>query len=102
GGGRYLLTEYLPGAQSLQQLWERLPDRSPGSPEAVAILQGALEAIAAMHAQGLAQTDLHLGNFLQDAQQLYVIDGDAIEAKEPGKPLGLPMAQSNLALFFAQ
>ena len=102
GGGRYLLTEYLPGAQSLQQLWERLPDRSPGSPEAVAILQGALEAIAAMHAQGLAQTDLHLGNFLQDAQQLYVIDGDAIEAKGPGKPLGLPMAQSNLALFFAQ
>ena len=102
GGGRYLLTEYLPGAQSLQQRWEQLADRSPGNPEAVAILRDALRTIAAMHAQGLAQTDLHLGNFLQDLQQLYVIDGDAIEVAEPGKPLPLSAAQANLALFFAQ
>lgn len=102
GGGCYLLTEYLPGAQSLQQHWEQLADRSPGNAEAVAILRDALLAIAAMHAQGLAQTDLHLGNFLQDQQRLYVIDGDAIEVAEPGKPLPLTTAQANLALFFAQ
>ena len=102
GGGRYLLTEYLPGARSLQQCWKQLADRSPGNPEAVAILQRALRTIAAMHARGLAQTDLHLGNFLQAQQQLYVIDGDAIEAAEPGKPLALSAAQANLALFFAQ
>ncbi|WP_221627331.1 lipopolysaccharide kinase InaA family protein [Halopseudomonas xiamenensis] len=102
GGGCYLLTEYLPGAQSLQQHWEQLADRSPGNAEALAILRDALLAIAAMHAQGLAQTDLHLGNFLQDQQRLYVIDGDAIEVAEPGKPLPLTTAQANLALFFAQ
>ena len=102
GGGRYLLTEYLSGSHSLQQLWEQLPDPLPNSPEALASLQRALHTIAAMHAQGLTQADLHLGNFLQDGQQLYVIDGDAIEAPLPGTSVGLKTVQNNLGLFFAQ
>lgn len=103
GGGRYLLTEYLADAQSLQQCWQALEDQSPASEAARRILQDALATIGAMHAKGLAQTDLHLGNFLQDGQgRLYVIDGDAIEAREPGRPLALSAAQANLALFFAQ
>lgn len=102
GGGRYLLTEYLADAPSLQQLWEQLADPAPDNPQALAILQRALQIIAAMHAQGLAQTDLHLGNFLQDGQQLYVIDGDAIETSAADTPLGLPAVLTNLGLFFAQ
>lgn len=102
GGGYYLLTAFLTGSQSLQQYWDRLPDTGPGSPDAICILQGALRTIAALHKQGIAQTDLHLGNFLQQGQQLYVIDGDAIEVAEPGKPLHQNAVEANLALFFAQ
>lgn len=102
GGGYYLLTEYLDDARTLQQRWETLPDSSPASQQAQSILHDALRIIAAMHAQGIMQTDLHLGNFLQRDAQLYVIDGDAIEVREPGKPLPLSDAQSNLGLFFAQ
>lgn len=102
GGGRYLLTNYVSGAHTLQQRWDALRDPSPQTPAAVAILQRALVTIARMHARGLAQTDLHLGNFLQDDQQLYVIDGDAIEASAAGTPLALPAVLDNLGLFFAQ
>lgn len=102
GGGRYLLTEYLAGAHSLQQLWDQLPDRQPASSAAETILRGALALIGRMHQQGLQQTDLHLGNFLQDSGELYVIDGDAIEVSEPGRPLSDAARLDNLGLFFAQ
>lgn len=102
GGGRYLLTDFIAEGQTLQQQWEALRDSSPHCPEAVAILQRALTTIAAMHTRGLAQTDLHLGNFLQDAAQLYVIDGDAIEVSAAGQALALPAVLDNLGLFFAQ
>ena len=102
GGGYYLLTEFLTGSQSLQQCWDQLADTGLDSPAATAILEEALQAIAAMHKQGLAQTDLHLGNFLRHEQLVYVIDGDAIEVAEPGKPLRQSAVEANLALFFAQ
>lgn len=102
GGGRYLLTEFVADSQTLEQQWEELGDASPHCPEAMAILQRALTAIAAMHARGLAQADLHLGNFLQDEAQLYVIDGDAIEVAAAGKGLDLSALLDNLGLFFAQ
>lgn len=102
GGGYYLLTEFLEGSQTLQQCWEQLPDHSVGNPAALNIMRAALGTIAVMHDAGLMQADLHLGNFLRHGQQLYVIDGDAIEASEPCKPLAGKAAQSNLALFFAQ
>lgn len=103
GGGRYLLTAFLSDACSLQQCWDELTDQSPNSEAATTILQSALTTIGSMHARGLAQTDLHLGNFLRDGQGLlYVIDGDAIEADKPGRPLAASIAQTNLALFFAQ
>lgn len=103
GGGRYLLTAFLEEARSLQQCWDELTDQSPSSEAAIHILQSALTTIGTLHARGLAQTDLHLGNFLQDGQGLlYVIDGDAIETDKPGLPLAASIAQTNLALFFAQ
>lgn len=101
GGGRYLLTEYLSGSQSLQQYWDALPNQLPGSEEAEATLRQALTLIGAMHHQGLRQNDLHLGNFLQHGEALHVIDGDAIEAAHSGSPSSAAV-QDNLALFFAQ
>lgn len=103
GGGHYLLTEFLDGSQNLQERWEALPDQSTGSASAAyAIQQAAMDIIARMHARGLAQTDLHLANFLEHEGLLHVIDGDAIEIQLPGTPLKTSLAQSNLALFFAQ
>ena len=102
GGGYYLLTEFLLGSQNLQECWEALIDPSTDSPAALSILREAIDIIARMHAQGLAQADLHLANFLRHADLLYVIDGDAIEVQEPGRALKPSVAQSNLALFFAQ
>ena len=102
GGGYYLLTEFLLGSQNLQECWEALTDPSTDSRDACAILLEAIEIIAHMHVQGLAQADLHLANFLRHGDVLHVIDGDAIEVQEPGKPLKPSVSLSNLALFFAQ
>ncbi|WP_341707832.1 lipopolysaccharide kinase InaA family protein [Halopseudomonas sp.] len=102
GGGRYLLSAYLGGAETLQQQWDALNTREPGDGEALALLGQALALIATMHSRGLVQTDLHLGNFLRHHEQVYVIDGDAVQALSPGAPLSAEQAEDNLAIFFAQ
>jgi hypothetical protein len=85
GAGHYVLTEYLEGA------------RAPGA-TAVGELEGVFEAVGRMHALGILQEDVHLGNFLLGKGKLYVIDGDAIResASDRGRRL------DNLALLFAQ
>lgn len=102
GGGHYVLTAYLAGAHSLQQQWDLSASRAPGDSGAMGLLGQALALIAAMHRAGLVQTDLHLGNFLLHEQQLYVIDGDAVEALSPGQPLTAAQVEDNLAIFLAQ
>src|SRR5690606_42071750 len=74
----------------------------PGSAAAEVILHRALTLIGRMHRQGLQQTDLHLGNFLQQGDELYVIDGDAIEVSDPGLPLSDAARLDDLGPFFAQ
>ncbi|MFO7704713.1 MAG: lipopolysaccharide kinase InaA family protein [Halopseudomonas sp.] len=100
--GRFICTNYLQGSSSLQQIWDELDDQPTGSAPALDLLGQALGSIAAMHRAGLVQTDLHLGNFLLQGEQLYVIDGDAIERVSPGQPLTAQQAEDNLAIFFAQ
>ena len=102
GGGRYLISEFLSDAVSLQQHWDALPSRQPGATQAANLLGQALAIIGEMHAKGLVQTDLHLGNFLQQQDRVYMIDGDAVELLSPGQPLTAEQAQQNLAIFFAQ
>jgi len=88
GAGHYVLTEYLHGAQC---------------PNATAIneLESVFEAVGRMHARGILQEDVHLGNFLLRDGSLYVIDGDAI--RKTGKTgVFLPVFLDNLALLFAQ
>jgi tRNA A-37 threonylcarbamoyl transferase component Bud32 len=102
GGGRYICTRYLEGSESLQVLWERADGPVSGDTAATELLGKALGRIGAMHRAGLRQTDLHLGNFLMQGEQLYVIDGDAIEQVSPDQPLTSQQAEDNLAIFFAQ
>lgn len=91
GGGHYLLTEYLDGAQPLSA--------STADPRTLTLL---FETLGGMHARGLAQDDPHLGNFLLHHGRLHVIDGDAIRQVRPGKPLPAAKATQNLALLLAQ
>tara|TARA_Y100000815_G_C13343442_1_gene500996 strand:- start:1286 stop:2722 length:1437 start_codon:yes stop_codon:yes gene_type:complete len=101
-GIHFVLTAYLDGARSLQQQWELLDSRAAGDSAAMTLLGRALALIADMHRKGLVQTDLHLGNFLLQEQQLYVIDGDAVQALSAGQPLSAEQVEDNLAIFLAQ
>lgn len=102
GGGHALLTEFLAPAESLDQAWSRLAARPPGDAAATALLLPALAMLGKMHAAGLVQEDLHLGNFLNGKGQLFVIDGDAVRSPAAGKPLTALQATRNLAVLLAQ
>lgn len=102
GGGRYLLTRYLPGAQSQQQRWEALESTAPDSPAAQGLVREVIAVLAQMHRQGLTQSDLHMGNFLCYQGQLQVIDGDAVAVHTAGTPLSAEDAADNLGTFMAQ
>ncbi len=84
GAGYFVLTEYLEGAHC--------PDATAADE-----LGRVFEAVGRMHARGILQEDVHLGNFLLRDGRLYVIDGDAI------RPAGSERERlDNLALLFAQ
>ena len=102
GGGRYLLTRYLPGAQSQQQRWEALQSTAPDNPAAQDLVLEVIAVLAHMHRQGLTQSDLHMGNFLCYQGQLQVIDGDAVAVHTAGTPLSAEDAADNLGTFMAQ
>lgn len=101
-GGYFICTAFIAGSLTLQQHWNALPAAVPGDAQAMGLLDHALRAIAQLHANGLVQADLHLGNFLLASNQIYVIDGDAVDNISPGQPLGSRQAEDNLAIFFAQ
>ncbi|MBA4742308.1 MAG: hypothetical protein H2060_06320 [Azoarcus sp.] len=98
-GGELVATRFLPGATSLLDAWSAR-SRPPADAAALALLAPALALLARMHATGLAQSDLHLGNFLQHAETLYLVDGDAVEAHPA--PLAPQAARANLAILLAQ
>lgn len=102
GGGHVLLTEFLAPAESLDQACSRLATRPPGDTVTTALLLPALAMLGKMHAAGLVQEDLHLGNFLNSKGQLFVIDGDAVRSLTAGKPLTDLQAARNLAILLAQ
>ena len=84
GAGHFVLTEFLEGA--------RTPDAA--SPDELAAV---FEAVGRMHARGVLQEDVHLGNFLLAGGGLHVIDGDAIRPARSERA-----CLDNLALLFAQ
>lgn len=99
GGGHVLLTRFLDPADNLAELWQASRD-DPDT--ALALIAPALHTVGRMHEAGLVQEDLHLGNFLRHQETLYVIDGDAVRALTPGKPLSDAQATRNLAILLAQ
>lgn len=102
GEGGWLLFEFLDGAQSLGDAWRAVEAEPVLSDAQQAVLGEALAAIAALHAKGLWQEDLHLDNLLHHDGRLYLIDGAGIRAETPGQPLSRKHVLENLGVFFAQ
>ena len=86
GGGEALLFEYLDGATPITEA--DLPQTMP--------------IIARLHAHGVVQNDLHLGNLLRTARGLFLVDGGGVSGMGDDKPLSLRASVRNLALFLAQ
>ena len=96
---RRLTTFCLTGALTLAASGGAL---AAGNDAALAVLSPAFHALGRLHAAGLVQADLHLGNFLQGGEDILVIDGDAVRSITPGKPLDEQQACANLAVLLAQ
>lgn len=96
----WVLFEFLSGAVSLDECWQQAVDEE--WPQQEAVIRQALVSIAHMHRRGLWQHDLHLDNYLQSGERLYVIDGAGVQQQTPGQPLSAKQALNNLSVFFAQ
>jgi len=93
-----LITRMITGAKTAQERWGRCADDT----ERVHLLRTLTEVIAQQHKHGLWQEDLHLGNFLLRADEVFTIDGDAIRAKIAPVLLPQRISRSNMGLFLAQ
>jgi tRNA A-37 threonylcarbamoyl transferase component Bud32 len=101
-GGYALLTVFLEPAQSLAEAWAEVSERAAGDAEALAVLAPALAMLGRLHAAGLVQDDLHLGNFLRHQGRMLVVDGDAVRVISRGQRLPPADAGANLAVLLAQ
>lgn len=66
------------------------------------LLRQIVSIIADQHEAGLIHDDLHMGNFLLAGNDIYTIDGDAINVRHKGRALSEVKSLANLGLFFAQ
>ncbi|OUS24035.1 hypothetical protein A9Q99_26175 [Gammaproteobacteria bacterium 45_16_T64] len=69
--------------------------------ERLSLIQRACQLIALMHNKGVAQHDIHLDNFIEYKNELYVIDCGDISTSTH-LPLDRGNSLKNLALFLAQ
>ena len=102
GGGHYLLTEFLPDSRTLAEHWSAMERLPPENPAAQELLQPAFALLGRLHAAGLLQNDLHLGNFLAYRNELFVIDGDGVVSMGKGAAAAAQQSMDNLALLIAQ
>lgn len=66
------------------------------------LLRQIISIIADQHEAGLIHDDLHMGNFILSGNDIYTIDGDAVNVRYRGKPLSESKSLENLGLFFAK
>jgi len=85
-------------AQDLLTAWEW----AESSDLRAKLLSLAAAVIADQHEAGLKQDDPHLRNFLLTGDNIFTIDGDAVNTRNMGNPLSIPESLKNLGLFFAQ
>ncbi|MBW2363620.1 MAG: hypothetical protein JRF25_00825, partial [Deltaproteobacteria bacterium] len=83
-------------SEDLFEAWERQTDDE----QRIRLLSRAVAVVADQHKAGLKQNDLHRENFLLSGEDIYSIDGDAVDVRKMGKPLLKKGSLKNLALFF--
>lgn len=66
------------------------------------LLRQIISIIADQHEAGLTHDDLHMGNFILAINDIYTIDGGAVNVRYRGKPLSESKSLENLGLFFAK
>jgi len=94
GDGYLVLLQFLPGAQTLEQ---KLGEARDGRVRR-GLLEQAAALIARMHAAGVYQKDIHLGNFLLTRERMYLIDGGAVRRSRMSRRT----SRDNFACFFSQ
>jgi tRNA A-37 threonylcarbamoyl transferase component Bud32 len=97
-GGTLLLLAEIQNACGLDQYWSDTADDALRRQT----IERVVDCIARLHAAGLSQRDLHLGNFLVGQGRIWTIDGSAIQTRPWRRPLSVGPSLSNLALFGAQ
>ena len=90
--------EEISESEDLKKVWEKA--ESDG--RRLDILTRLMTVIAKQHMSGICQEDPHTGNFLLSGENIYTIDGDAVDVRHIGKPLSEKLSLKNLGLFFAQ
>jgi len=90
--------EKISGSEDLKKIWEKAENDG----RRLDILIGLVTVISKQHISGICQDDPHIRNFLLSGENIYTIDGDAVDAGHIGKTLPLKPSLKNLGLFFAQ
>ncbi|KAF0804709.1 hypothetical protein A6D6_02861 [Alcanivorax xiamenensis] len=95
-GGRVLVLEHLSGTDAAR-LYEQAYRNDAGEQWAALLVA----FLAKLHRAGCVQDDVHLGNFLIDGDQCYLVDAGSVRLFEPGQ---VPAADrlANLAALLAQ
>lgn len=93
---RALVFEYIHPSESLGAVVQGDSDQSR------ACLEKLMALVARMHQAGLQHNDLHVDNFLVKDNELYALDGAALEEKHRDTPLDTGASLKNLAILFAQ
>lgn len=93
-----LVSKMIDRAIDLAEAWKqvRSDDRH------AELLRQIISIIADQHEAGLTHDDLHMGNFILSGNDIYTIDGDAVNIRYRGKPLSESKSLENLGLFFAK
>jgi tRNA A-37 threonylcarbamoyl transferase component Bud32 len=86
------------GSRDLKKVWTGAGDDGKRSD----ILKKLITVIAKQHNAGICHNDPHIKNFLLSGDQIYTIDGDAVESVDKGKELPPETSLKNLGLFFVQ
>lgn len=98
GGVPLLGFEEISGSKDLKKIWDEA-ECDGSRPD---ILNRLMAVLAKQHVSGILQEDPHIRNFLLSGENIYTIDGDAVDAGHIGNPLPLRPSLKNLGLFFAQ
>jgi len=94
----YIVFEFIDNAKTLDT---RL-NEAKTTDERMQVFQQALTLIAQMHSADIYQKDVHLDNFLDNGNELYLIDGDQLILEKGSNGLSEKRVIENLAMFFTQ